>query len=178
MSSTNVTRKPRAGKAQAEEAGGADAARPAPPPMADSQSLTLAFALDRAGAALAARLSDELIAAGFAGATPAALAFLGQLECGVNYASEVSRRLGVSRQTISKKTKDLARLGYLTLEDDPERGNRKAILFTPRGQALMAAAREALARFDREFARALGEDGLAEVAAALETIARVMQPDS
>jgi DNA-binding MarR family transcriptional regulator len=141
--------------------------------MADSRSLDLVFALARAHDALIAHVSRTLEARGYTGATPPALAFIGQLDCGVNVASEVARRLGHSRQMVAKTVRQLSELGYLRMSKDPERGNRKVITFTPAGERLVAEARLSLASLDAAMEKALGETSLDGMIAALERIEAV-----
>jgi DNA-binding MarR family transcriptional regulator len=73
---------------------------------------------------------------------------LGQLDCGVNYASDVARALGVSRQMVAKTVADLVRKGWLKQVPDPERGNRKVIRFTAKGERVMSDARAILEEMD------------------------------
>ena len=50
-------------------------------------------------------------------ATPTALSLLSTLECGINYDSEITRTLGVSRQMVTKTIKVLCLLKYLEQVD-------------------------------------------------------------
>jgi DNA-binding MarR family transcriptional regulator len=146
--------------------------------MADSRSLDLVLALGRAQAALLARVARDLEQRGYAGASPSVLAFLGQLDCGVNVASEVARRLGQSRQMVAKTTKHLVDLGYLETRRDPQRGNQKVIAFTPAGEALVAEARASLAALDGRLERALGSAALDRLVTQMTTIGRALEPGS
>jgi len=112
----------------------------------DSQSLQLVFATSNAYDALINFLSEELTRQNYEFISPSVLTFLGSLECGVNYGSDIARNLGVSRQMVAKTVKDLTRKGYLQTEDDT--GKKKRILFTNHGEALMADARKVLADLD------------------------------
>lgn len=119
-------------------------------PMAESRSLKLALMLGRGQAALMAWLVDRLHARGHRGLTVSALDFMGQLECGINYASDVARALGVSRQMVAKSVMDLSCKGWLEQTQDPEKGNRKVIAFTKEGKRVISDARAILAELDNK----------------------------
>ncbi len=124
--------------------------------MPDSRSLALALMLGRAHGALMDWLVAGLHGRGHGGITASALDFLGQLDCGVNHASSVARALGVSRQMVAKTVTDLARKGWLEQQPDPEKRNRKIILFTAEGERVMSDARALLAELDARLDATLG----------------------
>jgi len=138
--------------------------------MVESLTLRLMFALDGAHDRLLGRLCASLAARGY-DVSPSGLGFLGQLDCGVNRASDIARRLGVSRQMVHKTVREMERLGYLRQEDDPDRRNSKRIVFTDDGIALMADARRDLQRWDAELTRMLGDDRLSALLRDLDRIA-------
>lgn len=140
--------------------------------MADSRTLDLVFALARAHEALLGQVSRTLAHRGYKGVSPSTLAFLGQLDCGVNVAAEVARALGQSRQMVAKTVGRLAELGYLRMSKDPDRGNQKVIAFTEEGEQLVAEAREILASLDMKLDDALGEASLDELISLLGRIER------
>jgi len=115
--------------------------------MVESLALKLAFASRRLNEAILQRVASRLAAIGYQGATPAALDFLGALECGDNHASELARMMGVSRQWLARKVRQFCRLGYL--EQLPGTGREKRIVFTRRGEELIADARRELAALDQ-----------------------------
>ncbi|MDZ7829266.1 MAG: MarR family winged helix-turn-helix transcriptional regulator [Halofilum sp. (in: g-proteobacteria)] len=129
--------------------------------MVESVSLRIAFGLAEAHEALMHYLADRLAEAGHAGVTASALGFLGQLDCGVNHAAGIARRLGVSRQMVAKTVAEMERAGWLRVAPDTQHGNRKTIRFTADGERLMADARQVLATLDAEIERACGT-GFAE----------------
>jgi len=118
--------------------------------MADSRSLRLTLLLGRSHTALMDWLVTQLHARGHTNLTVPALAFMGQLDCGINYASEVARTLGVSRQMVAKTVLDLSRKGWLNQSPDPDKGNRKVIVFTAAGERVMSDARAMLAELDNK----------------------------
>lgn len=90
-------------------------------------------------------------------------------------ASEMGRRLGVSKQAAGKTVDRLEALGYAERVDDPADARRKLIRLTPRGVDLLARS---AVEFDRVHARwgaALGEDGLRGLQADLR---RMVPPEA
>lgn len=139
-------------------------------PMAESYSLSLLFLLADVQDAVLARVAEQLAARGHAGVTTSALGFLGQLDCGVNYASAIAEKLGVSRQMIAKTVAEMERAGWLLHGADPQRRNRKVIRFTAEGERLMADARQVLAELDAQCASNCGSDFLADLAERLRLL--------
>lgn len=119
-----------------------------PQEMADSLSLDLFHAARAYQLALAEYLADRLGRTSHAGVSAHDLGFLAALACGDNTASDIARRLRISRQAAQKHTQQMVAAGILTLADDPQRRNRRLIRFTGRGEALMAACRVLLAERD------------------------------
>ncbi len=141
-------------------------------PMVDSDSLSLAFQLTQAHDALLAHLAKELTARGHEGITASALGFLAQLDCGVNQASAIAQKLGVSRQMIAKTVAEMERAGWLAQERDARRRNRKVIRFTADGERLMADARHVLQALDEQLAQQCGADFTADLLDRLATLTR------
>ncbi len=133
--------------------------------MVDSRSLQLVLAAAQVQELAGHQLAAALRAKGYEGVSGASLGFLAALECGVNYASEIARRLQVSRQMVAKKVKELSRTGYL--EQLAGAGKQKQIRFTARGEQLMADARLELAQLDRRLEQQLSKAGLAATVAGL-----------
>lgn len=115
--------------------------------LVDSVSLQLvlrsAQISDLAGVLIAKRLA----CLGYEGLSSSHLNFLGAMDCGVNFGSDIARRLGVSRQMVAKTVKHLCSLEYL--EQQEGQGRQKEIHFTVRGENLMADARKVIATFDQ-----------------------------
>lgn len=137
--------------------------------MVDSLSLDLFHAARAYQFGLAEHLVERLGRTGHAGLSVNDLGFLSALACGDNTASDVARRLRISRQAAQKHTQQMVTAGILTLADDPERRNRRLIRFTERGIALMAACRTLLAERDAD----LGADAAA-LRAALPALQRAV----
>ena len=142
-------------------------------PMVDSHALRLVTVTSALNDTIARALANALQAQGFAGATAASLGFLSALECGTNHAAEIARQLGVSRQMVSKSVKEMCALGYL--EQRPGSGRQKEILFTARGEQLIAAARHELAAMDRDLLTKWDPSALNGLLDALEQTAQTLQ---
>lgn len=124
-------------------------------PMAESQTLQLVLSAGQVNDSIFEYLANTLKNKGYKFASPSALSFLSTLECGVNYASDIARNLGVSRQMVAKTVKELCSAGYLDQVDDV--GKQKKIIFTPNGEVLISDARQLLADIDKALEKQLGE---------------------
>ncbi|MFF2408355.1 MarR family winged helix-turn-helix transcriptional regulator [Streptomyces sp. NPDC058092] len=87
-------------------------------------------------------------------------------------ASEIGRRLGVSKQAAGKTVEKLEGLGYVQRVDDPEDGRRKLVRLTARGFDLLVKSAEGFDRLRADWVRVLGEDRVR----ALEDDLRTMAP--
>ncbi|MGW1707030.1 MarR family winged helix-turn-helix transcriptional regulator [Streptomyces sp. NPDC002206] len=87
-------------------------------------------------------------------------------------ASEIGRRLGVSKQAAGKTVDRLESLGYVERVDDPQDGRRKLVRVTPRGVDVLVRSAEGFDRLRAEWARVLGAERLR----ALESDLRAMAP--
>jgi len=145
-------------------------------PIVESDSLSLAFQLAQAHDALLTHLAAELTARGHEGTTASALGFLAQLDCGVNHASAIAQKLGVSRQMIAKTVAEMERAGWLVQERDAQRRNRKVIRFTADGERLMADARHVLQALDQQLAQQCGTGFTADLLDRLNTLTRNLAP--
>jgi DNA-binding MarR family transcriptional regulator len=127
-------------------------------PMVESQALKLVLGAGLVNDLTSRYLSNALKNKGYKFASPSALIFLSTLECGVNYASEIARSLGVSRQMVAKTVKDLCLAGYLEQIDGV--GKQKQIIFTATGELLMSDARKLLVDIDEILIKQLGQDSI------------------
>jgi len=116
-------------------------------PMAESQTLKLVLGAGQVNDSIFQYLSNTLKDRGYKFVSPSVLSFLSTLECGVNYASDIARNLGVSRQMVAKTVKELCSAGYLDQVDDV--GKHKKIIFTANGEVLISDARQLLADIDK-----------------------------
>ncbi len=141
-------------------------------PLVDSQSLQLIQSASSLNDAMAKYLAQHLLKQGYVALTPSLLSFLGVLECGVNYGSEIARSLGVTRQMVAKTVKALCRLGYLEQRDGV--GKQKEIYFTETGEQLMSDARLLLAEIDHVFFERTGGESMEKVTSQLNLLAHVL----
>ena len=138
------------------------------PQMVDSYSLQLVLEAAKTNEQIFTYLSKALKAKGYKSATPSVLHFVSALECGVNYASDIARRLGISRQMAAKTSKELCRMGYLQQKDAV--GKQKQIVFTKLGEQLVSDARKALAELDEMLDTKIGKNELKDTVNYLEAI--------
>ena len=82
-------------------------------------------------------------------------------------ASELGRRLGVSKQAAGKTIEGLERDGYVERVADPADARSKIIRMTPRGAEVQQLAFEAMARLRARWAERLGEEQMAAIEAGL-----------
>jgi DNA-binding MarR family transcriptional regulator len=141
-------------------------------PMADSQSLRLLFAASDLHDQFTEYVAEHLRLKGADDIPPSMLHFLSALDCGINYGSEIARRLKVSRQMVAKTVKELCQAGYL--EQAEGVGKQKQILFTEKGENLISTARLALADLDRVLIEHFSEELLEEMTTRLETLRGVL----
>lgn len=85
-------------------------------------------------------------------------------------ASEIGRRLGVSKQAAGKTVDRLAALGYVERVDDPHDARRKLIRLTPRGIDSLVQAAEIFDRLRAKWVEALGADRVAQLESSLRTV--------
>jgi DNA-binding MarR family transcriptional regulator len=85
-------------------------------------------------------------------------------------ASEIGRRLGVTKQAAGKTVDRLEALGYVERADDPADARRKLIQLTPRGIDSLTQAAEIFDPLRAGWAQKRGEERLAVVEASLRTV--------
>ena len=141
-------------------------------PMVDSQSLKLLFGTDKLGEQITHYLVKGLQKKKYESITPSILSFLGALDCGINYGSEIARNLGVSRQMVAKTVKELCQIGYLQQVEG--NGKQKQILFTRQGERLISEARQLLLELDQVLIKKLGKNNLKESLSTIEEIQRIV----
>ncbi|MES4901889.1 MULTISPECIES: MarR family winged helix-turn-helix transcriptional regulator [unclassified Streptomyces] len=89
-------------------------------------------------------------------------------------ASELGRRLGVSKQAAGKTADRLEALGYAVRADDPADARRKVIRLTPLGVDMLAKSAAVFEELRAQWGAALGPERLRD----LEDDLRVMVPPS
>lgn len=141
-------------------------------PMVDSQSLKLVYAASSVDEKIVNYLSRSLKEKGYDSVTPAVLNFLGAMECGVNFGSDIARNLGVSRQMVAKTVRELCDVGYL--QQLAAEGRQKQIIFTFRGEQLISDARHLLSEMDKILNQKFGRENFELTLSGLQSIEMVL----
>jgi DNA-binding MarR family transcriptional regulator len=85
-------------------------------------------------------------------------------------ASEVGRRLGVSKQAAGKTVDRLEALGYVERVDDPRDARSKLVRLTPRGLESLRLSAEIFERLRADWVTRLGADRVRLVESSLRTV--------
>ncbi|MEU0372683.1 MarR family winged helix-turn-helix transcriptional regulator [Streptomyces sp. NPDC006283] len=85
-------------------------------------------------------------------------------------ASDIGRRLGVSKQAAGKTVDRLLTLGYAERANDPTDARRKLIRLTPHGLDALARSAAIFDELRAEWARAIGPERLRDLESALRTV--------
>lgn len=116
----------------------------------------LGQALISANQWMSASLLHLMKAIGHDDLTGTHLTFFCHLNCGVTHASEVARRMGISRQAVYKVTQELQRLGALELKEDPDDKRQKTICMTHLGKRVALDARAAMEEVEAHLRTVVG----------------------
>jgi DNA-binding MarR family transcriptional regulator len=85
-------------------------------------------------------------------------------------ASEVGRRLGVSKQAAGKTIDRLHALGYVERVDDPRDARSKLVRLTPRGLDCLRLSAEIFERLRADWVAKLGGDRVRVIESSLRTV--------
>jgi DNA-binding MarR family transcriptional regulator len=85
-------------------------------------------------------------------------------------ATELGRRLGVSKQAAGKTVDRLVELGYAERSADAADARRKLVRLTPRGYDVLARSAAVFEQLRAEWVERLGIDGVRALEAALHTV--------
>lgn len=85
-------------------------------------------------------------------------------------ASEIGRRLGVSKQAAGKTVDRLLALGYAERADDPADARRKLVHLTPHGHAVLARSAAVFDELRAEWSTTLGADRVRALEADLRNV--------
>lgn len=105
--------------------------------------------------------SDELAAQGYADFRPVHEFAMRAIAAGADNASELGRRLSVSKQAAAKVTAVLLDRGYVTRDADPHDARRKRLQLTPLGASVLRQGEAVLQARREEWARRIGAAELA-----------------
>ncbi|MET7647300.1 MarR family winged helix-turn-helix transcriptional regulator [Streptomyces sp. NPDC005426] len=89
---------------------------------------------------------------------------------GGSTASEIGRRLGVSKQAAGKTVEKLEGLGYVERVDDPQDGRRRLVRLSPRGVDVLVRSADGFDRLRAEWMRVLGPERVRAMEADLRTM--------
>ena len=85
-------------------------------------------------------------------------------------ASEIGRRLGVSKQAAGKTVDRLAALGYVERVDHPDDARRKLVRLTPHGVDVLDRSAQIFDRLRERWVAQLGAGRVAEIETSLRTV--------
>lgn len=85
-------------------------------------------------------------------------------------ASDIGRRLGVSKQAAGKTVDRLLAVGYAERTDDPADARRKLVRLTPRGFDALARSAAIFDDLRAQWVTTLGADRVRDMEAALRTV--------
>ncbi|MDF2576286.1 MAG: putative MarR-family transcriptional regulator, partial [Agromyces sp.] len=136
--------------------------------------------MSRSGAELALlllgayrRMVDDVVAGlsarGYPDVRPVHDFAMRAIAAGADSASELGRRMSVSKQAAAKTIAVLVERGYVDREADPEDARRKRLEVTPLGFEVMRVGEALFDELRESFAREIGASELAELEAALRT---------
>jgi DNA-binding MarR family transcriptional regulator len=110
------------------------------------------------GWALADEIQRRLVADGFADTRFADGVVFQHLVSGPVTISALAERMNVTQQAASKSVADLEKRGYLSRAPDPTDARARQVVLSPRGEAVIEAARRHRAALESELRQALGAD--------------------
>jgi len=114
---------------------------------------------------------EELAARGHPDVRPAHDFAMRAIAAGADSASELGRRLAVSKQAAAKTLAVLEERGYVAREPDPQDGRRKRLTVTARGWDVMHQGEAIFDELRAGWERRLGADELARLEQHLTAIA-------
>jgi DNA-binding MarR family transcriptional regulator len=126
--------------------------------------------LDAAFADFSEELRKRIEAAGFTDIRPGHGCVFGTIEPEGSRLTELAERAGMTKQSVGEATSDLEERGYVERVPDPADGRAKIIRLTPRGREAQAIGRRLIDEVEREWAERFGEERVAALREALETI--------
>ncbi|MEU3921331.1 MarR family transcriptional regulator [Streptomyces sp. NPDC029004] len=116
------------------------------------------------------RLHAELAQQGHPDVRPAYGFAMQAIGAGGATASEIGRRLGVSKQAAGKTVDRLVTLGYAERTDDPSDARRKLVRLTPHGIDALTRSAAIFDELRAEWAGAVGAGRVREIEATLRTV--------
>jgi DNA-binding MarR family transcriptional regulator len=139
--------------------------------LSDAPGYELPLLLFAGFRSLIDRLHAELAEQGHSHVRPAHGFAMQAIGAGGATASEVGRRLGISKQAVGKTVDRLVALGYAERTDDPADARRKLLRLTAHGLDALARSAAIFDELRAGWAEALGAQRLRELEADLRRVA-------
>ena len=114
--------------------------------------------------------TEELRARGFDDVRPTHHYAMGAIDSGADNASELGRRLAVTKQAALRTISVLTERGWVAREDDPEDGRRMKLRVTELGHEVMTTGAAIFDELRQSWEQQLGERELATLEAQLTTM--------
>ncbi|WAL67829.1 MarR family transcriptional regulator [Amycolatopsis cynarae] len=105
----------------------------------------------------------ELAARGYEDVRPAHDFAMRAIDAGASSASELGRRMSITKQSAAKIIETLLDRGYIRREPDPEDARRKRLSVTPLGHEVMREGERVFNLLRSRFQRRIGKSELAEL---------------
>jgi DNA-binding MarR family transcriptional regulator len=115
-------------------------------------------------------LRRRVEAAGYADLRPSHGCVFGTIDPDGSRLTDLAERARMTKQTVGEAATDLERRGYVERVPDPNDGRAKIIRLTARGREAHAIGRGLIDELEREWAQRFGEERVAALRDALETI--------
>lgn len=141
-------------------------ARPSPPPL--PIGALFRFGLDE----IRERIAAGVRGAGFDDVRPTHVTLFRWPGPDGRRPSEVAADVRISKQRVNDLLRDLERLGYLSLELDPDDSRARIIRLTPRGRRLHETAVGIHAQIETEWGQAIGQQSYRQIRRALTELVR------
>jgi DNA-binding MarR family transcriptional regulator len=113
------------------------------------------------------RFNDELVGRlhrrGFTGIKPSHGAVFANIDAEGTRATELARRAGMTKQSMSELIADLESKGYVQRRPDPRDRRARVVVLTTAGKEVDRAADEIIGRIERAYAKRLGEGPFREL---------------
>jgi DNA-binding MarR family transcriptional regulator len=132
--------------------------------------LPLIRLLDAALSNFSDELSKRLAAAGFGDIRPGHGCVFGTIDPEGSRLTDLAERANMTKQSVGEATSNLELHGYLERVPDPDDGRAKIIRLTERGRDAQAVGRRLIDEIEREWAGRYGDERVAALRDALETI--------
>jgi DNA-binding MarR family transcriptional regulator len=116
------------------------------------------------------RVQGELAARGYEDVRPVHDVAIRTIAAGADSASELGRRMAVSKQAAAKTIGVLQARGYVVREPDPHDARRKRLRVTQRGFEMLEVAEGIFDDVRRQWAEQIGADRLEDVEQALRVL--------